>query len=66
MVSFKDKQFISRTEELNLRRTPNKTYGVLLALVTMIRLVLLILCQNSIQEHFQKFVNFDVRDFDHL
>jgi len=33
MVSSKDKQFISRTEELNLRRIPNKTYALLLALV---------------------------------
>jgi hypothetical protein len=32
----------------------------------MNRLALLILCQNSIQEEFQKFVNFDVQDFDLL
>jgi hypothetical protein len=32
----------------------------------MIRLVLLILCQSSIQEEFQKFVNFDIQDFDLL
>jgi hypothetical protein len=47
--------------ELNLIIIQNKVYALFLALA-MIRLVLLILCQNDIQEEFQKFVNFDVWD----